>query len=161
MKKRISIAVLVVVLSGCIAKEPTIPQGKFLLHVNTLVDDDTIIVKNLEITAKGPCVVEVREKGGRDQSRIDVDSETNLSRAEVILMADMISFSSQQNAFVTWLVRIKHNGGHVGGASRMSVPHETKLPEYIDLTIKTGEYEFERDIELGTLDGKPIALRVK
>jgi hypothetical protein len=51
------------------------------------------------------------------------------------------------------------NGGYAGGP--FTLEEDTTLADLLDVIVARGEYPLNTPLELGTLDGEPIALTVR
>jgi hypothetical protein len=163
MKSAIGLFVTLMLLcGGCRQEQEQIPSDSFRAVVETLVDDDVVLVKQVSLTAHGKRIVTVLEKGGLERATIDPDTQTGLMTAQVVFVADLVRPQSSSDGFFRWLVRVKSpQGTVVGGPALSSVESAKTLQELVALKIDSGVYPLSQDIELGNVQGRRLILKVE
>ena len=153
---------LMLLCGGCRQDQEQIPSGSFRATVETLVDDDVVLVKQVTLTGHGKRIVTVLEKGGLERATIDPDTQTGLMTAQVVFVADLVQPQGFSDSFFRWLVRLKSpQGTVVGGPSLSSVESAKTLEDLVALKIDSGVYPLSQDIELGNVQGRRLILKVE
>ncbi|MBI4604459.1 MAG: hypothetical protein HY721_21060 [Planctomycetes bacterium] len=73
---------------------------------------------------------------------------------------DRSTGADSRRSWKSWIV-VQGPGGASGGGPGGSVPPQTRLADLAAITVKDGQYAFQQDLVLGTIDGKQIVLNVR
>lgn len=150
---------LVSVLAGCDKHGQSIPQDRFQIEVDNVVEDNQLFVIRLNLRFAGVKRVYVSQGNNGEMSLTTLEKPGKEPCAcELIILADLIDQSGIQS--VRWLCRLEDGTSTAGGPSLFPVKDQEKIRDVAQVTITSGQYPLERDIELGTFQKEPLRLRV-
>ena len=158
------ILVLVLFTWGCEKKQDQIPVDSFQLLVENIIDSDTLIVKQVTLTAHGKRRVSILKGQDRQQGDMSPDPETGLIAVKMVFAADLSKSEASSGNILRMSANFLYKGNNRGiGYPGEEAPVKTasKLDEVMTLKINSGIYPLSEDLILGTVRGEKLILRVK
>lgn len=145
-------------LAGCDPRPPRPEEGKFRLEVDRVLETDDLLVVRLNLTFTGEQRVQFSEKGGRDAALISPQPGADLGTCEAIVVADRVKSGDRQ--LLKWFIRFEGPGVTAGAPFVITTEPDQTLDDLVQLTVADGEYDFGTDLEIATLRGDPVHLKV-
>jgi len=129
------------------------------MEVENIVEDNQLFVVRLKLSFAGAKRIYFSQGNNGEMSLTTLEGPGKEPCAcRLIILADLIDQSGIQS--VRWLCRLEDGTSVAGGPCLLPVKDKEEIRDVAQITITSGEYPLESDIELGTFREEPLRLRV-
>jgi hypothetical protein len=151
--------VLLIGLSGRQSKNQVLQDGKVRISVDKVLESSDIACIRLDLTFSGKHTVYVTQKSSNKSAACDPDPKTGTADCKIVLLADLLDLPTAPQ--LKWLAQICARNVTVGGPAIRSIEKGKKLEDILKVAILSGNFSLGAEIELGTLDGEAMKLKVE
>ena len=174
MKKHIALGLVAstLFLAGCCTSHhattaDAVPAGSFRLVVDTATKDEVFRIASLKVLSLQPGRFSVGiESGGRAYGDFWASATDKPREGRVLFIASRATDSRTTNAYILAGLQVMaegRDGGMVFQSSCCKTYYpslDTRLADFVSMTVKDGIYPLDTTLEIGQIEGKPVTLTV-
>ena len=133
------------------------PDNKVRIHVEEIVNDDTLLVYQILVTAKGDTKISISEDG----ISVSPNSQNkDLMEATITVVADLLK-GPKGEARLRWYVKNSSGGATVVSSSIVPAADADKILDVVQFQLESGEYDRSKSIDFSSVMNKNHQLLIE
>ena len=150
----------IALMSGCGSSNDDVPEGKFHIEVQSIVEGAYAECTQLNLTLRGSKTVHLGQPGDNETIGVSTDGDWS---CRIVALATLME--CDDGAKVVWLHQIQKDGQVAGSPDTINVEDAYSrgqtLQELLRITVTTGDYPLGQEIDVAEFGESILKLKVE